>query len=173
MGSLVGLEGEQLGDDDGLSGGGGDHEGLALVVARAVLEQEVDHAQVAVPTRLHQASRALKGDIVALVLLVFTCCVCQLVDTECIEVQLQMQKEMLPPDNSSESMIGVGNVSKCIWYHLEVELLVEAFLRRRRVQGGVLRGVDDQVGAGARHKQLGGNGVLPLLEYPHMTFIDC
>ena len=59
MGSLVGLEGEQLGDDDGLSSCGGHHEGLALVVARAVLEQEVDHAQVTVPARLHETSRTL------------------------------------------------------------------------------------------------------------------
>ena len=56
---LVGLERQQLGRDDRLAPGRGHHERLALVVARAVLEQEVDHAQVTVPARLHETSRTL------------------------------------------------------------------------------------------------------------------
>ena len=59
---LVGLEGQQLGDDDRLSAGGGHHQRLALVVARAVLEQEVDHAQVAVTARLNETGRTLEHE---------------------------------------------------------------------------------------------------------------
>ena len=55
---LVRLERQELRYDDGLATD--HHERLALVVASAVLEEEVDHAQVPIPARLDEAGGALK-----------------------------------------------------------------------------------------------------------------
>ena len=55
---LVRLERQELRHDDGLAAD--HHERLALIVAGAVLEEEVDHAQVPVPARLNEAGGTLK-----------------------------------------------------------------------------------------------------------------
>ena len=53
------LQGQQLGSDDLVIGLESDRQGFAVVVAGGVLDQQVDHAHVAVPAGFDETGRPL------------------------------------------------------------------------------------------------------------------
>jgi hypothetical protein len=57
--NLMSLQGQQLGSDDLVIGLESDRQGFAVVVAGGVLDQQVDHAHVAVPAGFDETGRPL------------------------------------------------------------------------------------------------------------------
>ncbi len=57
--NLMSLQGQQLGSDDLVIGLESDRQGFAVVVAGGVLDQQVDHAHVAVPAGLDETGGPL------------------------------------------------------------------------------------------------------------------